>query len=118
MEALQFIGLVNYYRDMWERRSHMIATLTKLTYSKVKFKWTKIELQTFEEIKRIVAHNILSSYLDFDQELQIHTQASDFQLGLVISQEGRMVGFYSRKLSYTKMRHIIPEKEMLSIVEN
>ena len=42
-EVRQFIGLVNYYRDMRSRRSHMSARLTKITTNKVKFKWTKIE---------------------------------------------------------------------------
>ena len=39
----QFIGVVNYYLDIWARRSHTLANLTNITYSKVKFKWTKTE---------------------------------------------------------------------------
>ena len=43
MEVRQFIGLVNYYRNLCGRLSHMLESLTKLTSSRVKFKWTKIK---------------------------------------------------------------------------
>ena len=36
-ELRSFLGLVNYYRDMTVRRSHIIAPLTKLTSKKVPF---------------------------------------------------------------------------------
>ena len=54
-ESHPFIGLVIYYWNMWARSSHTLAPLTKITSSKVKFKWTKIEQELFGEIKQIVA---------------------------------------------------------------
>ena len=54
-EVLKFIGLINYYRNMWPRRSHMLSPLTKLTSIKRKFKCTEVKQDTFDEIKRIVA---------------------------------------------------------------
>lgn len=41
-ELRSFLGLVNYYRDMTVRRSHIIAPLTKSTSKKVPLEWTKV----------------------------------------------------------------------------
>ena len=49
---------------MWERRSHVLAPLTKIMSTKVKFKWTKIEQYDFDEIKQIVARNTLLACMD------------------------------------------------------
>jgi hypothetical protein len=34
-----FLGMINYYRDMWQKRSHMLAPLTGLVSPPVKYKW-------------------------------------------------------------------------------
>ena len=52
-----FIGVINYYRDMWDRRLHLLHPLTALTSPKVKFKWTDVEQKSYDEIKRTVAHD-------------------------------------------------------------
>ena len=69
---------------MWARRSHELLPLTKIISSKVKFKWTKIEQDDFDEIKRIVERKTLLTFPGFNEEFKIHTDASDFQLGAVI----------------------------------
>ena len=112
-----FIGLVNYYRDMWPRRSHMMAPLTKLTSKNVKLKWTDVEQKAFDKIKRHVAREVLLSYPNFNEEFVIHADASQTQLGGIISQKGKPVAFYSRKLSDAQTRYTTGERELLSIVE-
>ena len=37
----RFIGMINYYRDMWVHRSHILAPLAALTSVKKKWKWEK-----------------------------------------------------------------------------
>jgi hypothetical protein len=45
----QFIGMVNYYRDMWPLRSHLLAPLSSMTSAKVKWKWTQECQDSFEK---------------------------------------------------------------------
>ena len=94
-----FIGLLNCYRDMWVRRSHLLQPLTTLTSDKVMFIQTDVEHKSFDDIKRIVVRYTLLVYPYFKKCFDIHTDASDFQIGAVIGQVGKPIAFYSRKLT-------------------
>ena len=72
---------------MWPRQSHTLAPLTKLTSIIRKFKWTEVGQDAFEKTHRIVACNTLSTSMDFNETFKIHTNASAFQIGSVISQK-------------------------------
>ena len=50
----KFICVINYYCNMWLRRSHMLTSLTRLTSIKWKFKCTQVEQDAFDKIKRIL----------------------------------------------------------------
>ena len=112
-----FIGLVNYYRDMWARRSHVLAPLASLTSKTTKWKWEAEQQQAFDEMKRIISKETLLAYPDFNEEFVIHTDASHTQLGAVISQRGKPIAFYTRKLKPEQTRYTTTERELLSIVE-
>ena len=116
-ELRKFIGVVNYYCNMWPRWSHTLAPLTKLTSIQRKFKWTNVEQYAFEEIKRIAARDNLLTYPYFNETFKMYTNTSAFQLGAVITQKGKLIAFYSRKLTYTKQCYMVTEKELLIMVE-
>ena len=68
-------------------------------------------------IKKIITRETLLSYPDFNSPFNIHTDASDLQLGAIISQNNKPVAFYSRKLSRAQTQYTTTEKELLAIVE-
>ena len=89
MKQLQgFIGMINYYRDIWPQRSHLLALLTSLTSAKVKWNWTEEHQKAFDKIKRVITRETLLTYPDFNKPFDIHTDASLYQLGACISQNG------------------------------
>ena len=65
---------------MWPRLSHTLVPLTKITSNKIKFTWTKIEQDAFDEIKRIVARDTLLTYPYFKETFKTHTNVSMFKL--------------------------------------
>jgi hypothetical protein len=79
-----FIGMVNYYRDMWLARSEVLAPLTAMTSAKVKWSWTPIHANCFEVMKKKIARETLLTYPDFSKPFEIHTDASKVQLGACI----------------------------------
>ena len=99
-EVQKFIGVVNYYCDMWPMRSHTLVPLTILTSIKHEFQWKQVKQDAFDKIKRIVARNTLLNYPGFNEEFKIHTDASTFQLGAVVIQKVKPIAFYGIKLTY------------------
>ena len=116
-ELRGFIGLVNYYRDMWSKRSHILAPLAALTSKTVKWKWEAVHQKAFDTMKQVIAKEVLLAFPDFSKPFEIHTDASLYQLGAVISQDGKPIAFYSRKLKPEQTRYTTTERELLSIVE-
>ena len=116
-ELRRFIGIVNYYRDMWQHRSHILAPLARLTSKDVKWNWTEVAQKAFDQMKQVISKRTLLTYPDFNKPFEIHTDASHYQLGAVISQDNKPVAFYSRKLNPAQVNYTTTERELLSIVE-
>jgi hypothetical protein len=117
-ELCMFIGCINYYCDMWPSRAHVLKPLTDQFIKKKKTpnKWTDEMQQAFDKKCLLMAANALAAYLDHNKQFDVYTDASDFQLGTCIIQEGRPVAYFSRKLTKSQQNYITMEKELLSIV--
>ncbi len=63
-----------------------------------------------------MAADALAAYLDHNKRFNVYTDASDFQLGACIIQEGRPIAYFSQKLTKSHQSYTTLEKEMLSIV--
>ena len=124
----RFLGMVQYYRDLWARRSEMLAPLTDLVgecgVSKArkgkppkKWYWNEVHQKAFDDVKATIAKDVVLAYPDFNEEFEIYTDGSTKQLGAVITQRGRPLAFFSRKLTTCQQKYSITEIELLAIVE-
>ena len=115
-----FIGFVNFYKPFWRRRAHIMNPLTSITgiprkdFAK---HWGQQQSDAFRQVKQLIAEQIMLSWPDLNKPFDIETDASDFQLGAVIKQDGRPIAFFSRKLTNAQRNYTTIEKELLSIVE-
>jgi hypothetical protein len=115
-QSRHFLGMINYYRDMWQKRSHMLAPLTGLVSPLVKYKWGPEQQKAFDDIKKSESRDLTFIFW-FWKKNHVFTDASNNQLGAVIMQEGKPLAFYSRRLSSAQTRYTTGEQELLSIVE-
>ena len=136
-----FIGLVNYYRDFIPQRSHILTPLTTLTSPKLPFLWSTTCRKAFKRLKMALSASTLLAFPNPRLPFIIEPDASDYQLGSIISQHPSLssteniiktflknssstipagfhpIAFFSRKLSPSQRNYTTLEKELLSIVE-
>jgi hypothetical protein len=128
-EVRHFLGMVQYYQDMWARCSEMLAPLTDLVgewgemkptrMNKTKKKpwwWDPIHQQAFANVKAAIAKETVLAYPDFLNLFEIYMDASSTQLGAVITQDNRPIAFFCRKLSKMQQKFSVTENELLAIV--
>ncbi len=129
-ELQRFLGMVQYYRDMWAKHSDMLAPLTDLVgecretkatkqngTKKKPWRWESIYQQAFDKVKATIAKEVVLAYPDFTKPFEIYTDASTTQLGAVITKGNRPIAFFSRKLSEAESKYSVSKIELLAIVE-
>ena len=75
-QMCQFIGMINFYRDMCQKRSELLAPLTALNSKNVKYEQKDKHQECFDTIKRVIGREALLAYPEFNATLEIHTDAS------------------------------------------
>jgi hypothetical protein len=93
-----FLGMVQYYRDHWEKRSKMLAPLTSLDgecsqtkvarargAKKMPWHWDEVHQRAFNHVKATIAREVLLAYPNYSKVFEIYTNASSKQLGVVIT---------------------------------
>ena len=85
-QVRSFIGMINYYKTMWPGRSDILTPLTALTGRGTLFVWKDIHKESFRKAKAMISQDALLTHPDFSKPFDVHTDASKFQMGGVVSQ--------------------------------
>jgi hypothetical protein len=122
--------MVQYYRDLWARRSKMLAPLTSLVgecgqtkvtrargTKKVPWHWDEIHQKAFNHVKAKITRELVLAYPDYSKVFEIYTNALSKQLGAIVTQENRPIVFFSWKLSTTQCKYSVTKIELLAIVK-
>ena len=98
----RFVGMVNFYRDLYPRRADTLTPLTDLCGKNRKFSWTSMHETAFNKMKEIMARDAMLTYPKFDEPFIVYSDSSDKQIGGIVTQDGKPLGFFSKKLSDTQ----------------
>ena len=119
-EVRSFLGLASYYRKFVPGFSAVATPLTSLLYKDKHFQWTPSEQEAFNTLKERLTTAPVLLLPDPNKPFTITTDASDFTIGAVLTQDQgkgeQPVAYESRKLSPAEQNYPIHEKELLAIV--
>jgi hypothetical protein len=129
-ELHRFLGMVQYYRDLWAKCSELLAPLTSLVgecghtkgsrknkVKRVPWHWDDVHQQAFDNVKATIARDVSLAYPDYSKPFEIYMDGSKKQLGAVITQNNRPIAVFSRKLSEAQQKYSVTEIELLAIVK-
>jgi transposase InsO family protein len=121
-DIMVFLGFAGFYRRFVRKYSHVVAPLTDRQRGQqpARFKLTPVERAAFCKLRILFTRAPILRHYDPTLPIRVETDASNFAIGAVLSQqyEGRWhpVAFLSRKLVKAELRYTTPDAELLAIV--
>jgi hypothetical protein len=114
-----FLGLANFYCRFVLRFSHIAWALNQINRGgdKTKFAWGLSQQQEFDDLKQRLCSTPILSLPDLQQPFEIKTYASDYVVGIILTQHDHLVVYHSETLSYAVHKYPTYNKEMYSIVQ-
>lgn len=115
-----FLGYMNYHRDHIQKYAELSQKLYELTGPKVKFEWTGLHQEQFDNLKtKMVSPSCLAYPLSKGQFI-LDTDASDKAIGAELSQiqdgKPKVIGFASMVLTPAQRKYCTTRKELLAVV--
>jgi hypothetical protein len=97
------LGLANFYRRFVLGFSHITWPLSQVTKGGVKEKlfWSKSQQKAFDDLKHRLYSAPVLTLPNLKQPFEIETDASNYAIGAVLTQQGNPVAYHSETLSDT-----------------
>lgn len=120
-KLLQFVGMAGYYRGFCANFASVVAPLTELLKTDVKYVWSPFCQQAFDQVKcLLLSASVLAAPL-LCQPFELQVDASDVGPGAVLLQtnesgEERPVSFFLRKFKVYQKHYSVIEKKALALI--
>ena len=118
-EIRSFLGLVGYYRKFIPDFAGVAHPLVSLLKKNKRYEWGDAQQLAFERLRRALIEYPCLGTIRRTGRLILDTDASDYAIGAVLSQEQdgveRVLGYYSRALNETQTRYCTTKKELFAV---
>lgn len=119
-EVRRFLGITSWYRRFIPNMATLVAPITNLLRKGINFKWSAECGAAFHKVKECLVSSPVISCPDFSKPFTIQTDASDYGLGAVLSQDHpdgeKVISFISRSLVAGERKFSTTEKECLAVL--
>jgi hypothetical protein len=110
-----FHGLASFYRRSIKGFNTIIAPTIECLRERM-FQWTEEAQKKFELLKQKVTKAPILILPNFSKVFEIDCDASNLEIGGVLSQEGKPIAFFSVKLNDSQKKSSTYNKEFYALV--
>lgn len=119
-ELQAFLGLTNYYRRFVQGYADIARSLHNLTRKGVTYHWKAEQEVAFGALKKALTTTPILAYPLAEGRMILDTDASNFSIGAVLSQEQgqveRVISYSSRRLGPIQERYCVTRRELPAVV--
>jgi hypothetical protein len=115
-EVRSFMGLAGYYRRFIAGFSRIAHPITSLQRKEKKFQWTEDCERSFQQLKQLLTSAPILRIADLNEDFVVCTDACKEGLGGVLSQNGFVICYESRKLKEHERNYATHDLELAAIV--
>jgi hypothetical protein len=117
-EVRIFHGLASFYQKFIRNFSEISAAMMDTVKKRHKyFHWIEEAEKSFNLLKRKITEPPVLVLPDFQKTFQVKCDASGFAIGAVLSQEDKMIAYFSEKLNEAKVKYSTYDKEFYAIIQ-
>ncbi|KAG0442750.1 Transposon Tf2-9 polyprotein [Dictyocoela muelleri] len=115
----KILGFINWFRPYLPDVSKETTRLyDKLKTHKRTIIWNEDDDLTMKNLFAEIRKQNVLHFPDLNEEFDLKCDASEIALGSVLSQKGKVIGFFSKKFKGSEINYTIVEKETLGILES
>jgi hypothetical protein len=116
-EVRIFHGLASFYRKFIRNCSGISAPMMDIVKKRHKsFHWTEDAEKSFNLLKRKITEQPILVLPDFQKTFQVKCDASGFAIGVVLSQEDRLIVYFNEKMNEEKVKYSTYDKAFYAII--